>query len=161
MNRRSWSTRAAIVAASVVVLSGVASVSAQRADDAQTLSKPLGESVRGQPGGSVVVWGDNTDGRCDVPSPDTGFMVIAAGYQIGLAIRAAAPAIGTGDLNCGGAVVIFDIQPSTAALLDPAEYIIMCPDCGMSLADVTGDGAVDVLDINRFVDPLLGTPESA
>ncbi|MGA2093498.1 MAG: PASTA domain-containing protein [Sedimentisphaerales bacterium] len=41
--------------------------------------------------GEIVAWGDNSNGECDVPSPNTGFMAVAAGqfgdigwYSLGL-----------------------------------------------------------------------------
>ena len=32
--------------------------------------------------GSIVAWGYNDYGQCNVPSPNTGFVAIAAGYDI-------------------------------------------------------------------------------
>jgi alpha-tubulin suppressor-like RCC1 family protein len=31
--------------------------------------------------GSMMAWGDNTSGQCNVPSPNTGFVAVAARYQ--------------------------------------------------------------------------------
>ncbi|MDH7480616.1 MAG: hypothetical protein QHH26_01405 [Armatimonadota bacterium] len=38
--------------------------------------------------GSVVAWGNNDDGQCDVPKPNKDFVAIAAGTAHSLAIRA-------------------------------------------------------------------------
>ena len=56
-----------------------------------------------------------------------------------------------GDLNCDGAVNVFDIDPFVLALTEPAAYASVYPDCDAMLADVTGDGAINVFDIDPFV----------
>jgi hypothetical protein len=43
---------------------------------------PLPES------GSIVAWGDNSYGQCDVPSPNSGFTTIAAGFYHSLGLKA-------------------------------------------------------------------------
>ena len=37
--------------------------------------------------GSIVAWGRNTYGQCDVPAPNTGFTAIAAGADHGLGLK--------------------------------------------------------------------------
>lgn len=37
--------------------------------------------------GSIVAWGANGSGECDVPSPNTGFEAVACGSYHSLAIR--------------------------------------------------------------------------
>jgi alpha-tubulin suppressor-like RCC1 family protein len=37
--------------------------------------------------GSVVAWGDNSDGQCDVPAPNTGFVAVAASGSVDTGIR--------------------------------------------------------------------------
>jgi len=56
-----------------------------------------------------------------------------------------------GDLNCDGAVNVFDIDPFVLALTDAAAYAAAYPDCDAMRADITGDGAVNVFDIDPFV----------
>jgi len=67
-----------------------------------------------------------------------------------------------GDLNCDGAVDVFDIDPFilalTSAFDEPpfAGYLAAYPDCDPRLADVNGDGLVNVFDIDPFVAALTG-----
>jgi hypothetical protein len=61
-----------------------------------------------------------------------------------------------GDLNCDGAVNVFDIDPFVLALTNPAGYAAAHPACDYMLADVNGDGAVNAFDIDPFVGVLTG-----
>ncbi|TWT45877.1 hypothetical protein RAS1_23130 [Phycisphaerae bacterium RAS1] len=61
-----------------------------------------------------------------------------------------------GDLNCDGAADVLDINAFVLALIDPAGYAAMFPDCNILNGDIDGDGQTTVLDINPFVDLLLG-----
>jgi outer membrane protein assembly factor BamB len=56
-----------------------------------------------------------------------------------------------GDLNCDGGLNAFDVGPFILALTDPAGYASRYPACSLSLADINGDGAVDLSDIASFV----------
>lgn len=38
--------------------------------------------------GAIVAWGDKGMGQCDVPSPNTGFVAVAAGFHHSLGLRA-------------------------------------------------------------------------
>jgi len=68
------------------------------------------------------------------------------------------PAPVTGDLNCDGAVNVFDIDPFVLALTDQAAYGAQFPYCDYMLADCNGDGSVNVFDIDPFVALLVGVP---
>ena len=65
-----------------------------------------------------------------------------------------------GDLNCDGAVNLFDIDPFVLALTsagnaDPFDdYYTVWPDCDPLLADVNADGSVNLFDIDPFVELL-------
>lgn len=48
-----------------------------------------------------------------------------------------------GDLNCDGAINVFDIDPFVLALTDAAAYSAAYPACGSILADLNGDGERD------------------
>jgi hypothetical protein len=61
-----------------------------------------------------------------------------------------------GDLNCDGAVNVFDIDPFVAALTDPTAYAGAYPFCDLQNADINGDGAVNAFDIDPFVQLLTG-----
>ena len=60
-----------------------------------------------------------------------------------------------GDLNCDGAINVFDIEPFLLALLDPGEYAIRYPDCDINNADINGDGSIDAFDIEPFLNLLF------
>jgi len=55
------------------------------------------------------------------------------------------------DLNCDGAVNVFDIDPFVLALTDRVTYAAEFPGCDYLLADVNHDGDVNVFDIDPFV----------
>jgi hypothetical protein len=60
------------------------------------------------------------------------------------------------DLNCDGAVNVFDIDPFVLALTSPAEYEVAFAGCFIELADCNGDGLVNAFDIDPFVEILTG-----
>jgi len=62
----------------------------------------------------------------------------------------------TGDLNCDGAINVFDIDPFVLAMVDPAGYAAEYPGCDAMLADANHDGVVNVFDIDPFVACLTG-----
>lgn len=66
------------------------------------------------------------------------------------------PSFGPGDLNCSGGVDTNDIGPFVLALLDPAGYAAEYPSCDLDLADLNEDGSADGLDIQLFVNVLIG-----
>jgi alpha-tubulin suppressor-like RCC1 family protein len=37
--------------------------------------------------GSIVAWGGNSDGQCDVPEPNTNFIAVAAGWWHSLGLK--------------------------------------------------------------------------
>ena len=61
-----------------------------------------------------------------------------------------------GDLNCDGLVNSFDIDPFVLALVHPATYEEIYPDCDINHADINGDGVVSSFDIDPFVELLVG-----
>ncbi len=66
------------------------------------------------------------------------------------------PEIRVGDLNCDGAIDVFDVDPFVAALSDPLGYAQQYPDCNVFNADCNGDAAVNFEDINAFIALLSG-----
>jgi len=78
-----------------------------------------------------------------------------------LACPGVARAYETGDLNCDGAVNVFDIDPFVLALTDPVEYAALFPSCAYLLADANHDGEVNVFDIDPFVQLLTSAPPTA
>ncbi|HVP13396.1 MAG TPA: hypothetical protein VMV94_19645 [Phycisphaerae bacterium] len=73
-----------------------------------------------------------------------------------LCIPAGAYAFAPGDLNCDGVVNDSDIGPFVLALTDPVAYGEAFPSCDVMLADTIGDGVVNGLDIDSFVQIVLG-----
>jgi len=67
-----------------------------------------------------------------------------------------------GDMNCDGAIDLFDIDPFTVALTSAtqnppfADYNSQYAGCEPQLADVNADGVVDLFDIDPFVNLLTG-----
>jgi len=61
-----------------------------------------------------------------------------------------------GDLNCDGALNVFDIDPFVLALTEPAAYAAAYPDCDANRADCNRDGNVNVFDIDPFVQLITG-----
>ena len=61
-----------------------------------------------------------------------------------------------GDVNCDGAVDQFDIDAFVTALVNPAAYETVYPNCYVEAADCNGDGLVNAFDIGPFVGLLLG-----
>lgn len=60
-----------------------------------------------------------------------------------------------GDLNCDGEINAFDIEAFLVALLEPATYPVLYPQCDIELADINGDGSVDAFDIEPFIQLLV------
>ena len=47
--------------------------------------------------GSIVAWGHNTYGQCDVPVPNEGFVAVAGGYYHSLGLKADGSIVAWGD----------------------------------------------------------------
>ncbi|TWT41858.1 ASPIC and UnbV [Phycisphaerae bacterium RAS1] len=62
-----------------------------------------------------------------------------------------------GDCNCSGAADMLDISAFVLAIIDPSGYADQFPECNRLNADTNGDGAVNVLDINRMIELLVGS----
>ena len=56
-----------------------------------------------------------------------------------------------GDMNCDGAIDLFDVDPFTVAMTAPGDYEFIYPDCSLALADIDGNGEVNLFDIDPFV----------
>ena len=102
--------------------------------------------------GSLVAWGDNTYGRCDVPAGNN-FLAIACGSEYTVAII---PGPVLGDMDGSGAVNNNDITPFVMALTYRTQYIEqygLDPDV---VGDIDGSGWMDNNDITPFVALLTG-----
>ncbi len=60
-----------------------------------------------------------------------------------------------GDLDCDCELTAFDIEPFVLALVDPAGYETVYPNCFRDRADLNEDGRVDVFDIEPFAEALV------
>jgi probable HAF family extracellular repeat protein len=62
-----------------------------------------------------------------------------------------------GDMNCDGAVDVFDIEGFVTGLVDPAAYAQRFPDCfADSAGDINQDAEFDAFDIEPFIELLSG-----
>ncbi len=99
-----------------------------------------------QPTGSIVAWGLNYWGQCNVPAPNAGFVAVSGGAGHSLGLKD-----GTlGDRNCDATFNGGDIDPFFLALGDPAAYQIAFPNCDPLLGDMNGDGRFNGADIDPF-----------
>jgi hypothetical protein len=64
--------------------------------------------------GSIVAWGWNDDSQCNIPSPNSGFIAIAAGWEHSLAIKKVCQYKLTGDLNDDCRVNLYDFASMAA-----------------------------------------------
>lgn len=60
-----------------------------------------------------------------------------------------------GDMDCDGYITNLDINPFTLALVDPATYLMLHPECQLERADLDGDGTIRLFDLDLFVDLLI------
>ncbi len=105
--------------------------------------------------GSIVAWGLNNYGQCNVPAPNTGFVAVAASGHHNLGLRGPVPPT-AGDLNRDGDVNSGDINPFILALTNWGTYLQQYPNGDIYRGDINGDSFVDFADINPFVMLLAG-----
>ncbi len=61
----------------------------------------LGHNLGLKADGSIVAWGDNKYGQCDVPPTNTGYVAIAAGAEHSLGLKADGSIVAWGDNEYG------------------------------------------------------------
>ena len=101
--------------------------------------------------GSIVAWGYNNCGQCDVAAPNTGYVAVAGGNWHSLGLKAFTPPGSRGDLDCDGDVDYDDMDPFVLALSGQAGYEVAYPGCNWLNGDCNDDGTVDFDDIDPFV----------
>ena len=115
-------------------------------------------------GGDVVADGSGDSLSGTIGQPDAGVLSGGTYTLVGgfWGDSGATPGYYIGDLNCDGAVDLFDIDPFVIALTSAsqtppfADYGAAFPDCNPLLADINSDGTVDLFDIDPFVVLLTG-----
>jgi hypothetical protein len=81
----------------------------------------------------------------------------ASGFAVGeFAIARTPRGYALGDMNCDGALNVFDIDPFVLALTNPAAYHAAYPCCFINAGDVNQDGVINAFDIDPFVLLLTG-----
>ncbi|TWT44610.1 Quinoprotein glucose dehydrogenase B precursor [Phycisphaerae bacterium RAS1] len=102
-----------------------------------------------------LVWGNGWGVTTDLKLGPDGFI-----YHVSLtdgAVRRIRPSIVTGDLNADDVVDNRDIDPFILALIDPTAFVQQFPGIDANIiGDANGDGALNILDINGFVELVRG-----
>jgi hypothetical protein len=68
---------------------------------AATSALALAQAALGQTSGSIVAWGDNSLGQCNVPPPNSGFVAVAAAYMHSLGLKSDGSIVAWGSNNTG------------------------------------------------------------
>jgi hypothetical protein len=106
--------------------------------------------------GSIVAWGYNGNGQCNVPSPNTRFVSVAGGGSHSLGVKVV---YSRGDMNCDGAVDFQDINPFAQYLSNVSAWQAIYPSCPANVGDIDQDGTYPSFrDINPFVTLLISQP---
>jgi hypothetical protein len=104
--------------------------------------------------GSIVAWGNNDFGQCNVSAPNNGFVAVAGRGSHRLGLKAF-----YGDLNCDGTVDFADINPFVRYLSNFAGWQAAFPHCHALNGDINADGTYgqgSFGDINPFIALLTG-----
>ena len=91
--------------------------------------------------GSIAAWGDNEYGQCDVPSPNTDFVALAAAGYRSRGIRG----YPRGDLDHDRDIDLDDFELLPDCLLGPD--VPLPPECD---ATIDPDGDADLADLALF-----------
>ena len=108
----------------------------------------------GQGQGSIVAWGGNWAGQCDVPAPNSGFVAVAAGeyHSLGLVV--------TGDADYDGVPDISDNCPRAynpdQSDTDAEGVGDACDNCPLAANPDQSDADAD--DVGDACDQCAGTP---
>ena len=73
---------------SIIGWGGLVVVGPESLQDVVAVAAGVNHSLGVKADGSIVAWGGNDYGQCDVPAPNTGFVAVAAGYWHGLGLKA-------------------------------------------------------------------------
>ncbi len=98
--------------------------------------------------GSVVAWGDNSKGQCNVRSPNSGFVAIAAGYAHSLGLKADGSVVAWG-YNSNGQCNVPTPNSGFVGIAAGGNHSLAIRGY---VGDVNGDGSVDVVDLLYFAD---------
>ncbi len=96
-------TRAVAQDGAIVGWGGQVVVPPSALTDLVAVAAGAGHSLGLKADGSVVAWGNNSEGECNVPAPNSGFIAVAGGYEHSLGLKADGAANAQQSLNDGGA----------------------------------------------------------
>ena len=98
--------------------------------------------------GSIVAWGENYDGQCNVPAPNTDFVAVAAGsyYSLGIMGYPRGDLDGDGDVDLDDVGVFADCLAGPEVSTPPGE----CTQEQFDVADLDADNDVDLADFAVF-----------
>ncbi len=97
--------------------------------------------------GSIVAWGDNPFGQCDIPPPNSGFVAFAGGFSHSLGVKADGSILAWGDNWIGQC----DVPAPNSGFVAAAGGYEHSLGLKAFYGDLNCDGTVDFGDINPFV----------
>ena len=98
--------------------------------------------------GSIVAWGRNNEGQCDVPAPNTDFVAVAGGEFHSLGLKADGSIVAWGSNGDGQCDVP---APNTDFVAGAGGHGHSLGVKGYPRGDLNCDGSIDFGDINPFV----------
>ena len=104
--------------------------------------------------GSIIAWGDNSDGQCNVPDPN-GFIAIAAGYDHSLGLKVDG-SVATWGLNDYGQCNVPDPNGFIAIAAGGSHSLGLKDDGSVAAWGDNSQGQCDVPDPNGFIDIAAG-----
>ncbi|MCK4342939.1 MAG: hypothetical protein KAY37_14595, partial [Phycisphaerae bacterium] len=99
--------------------------------------------------GSIVAWGRNNYGQCDVPAPNTYFVAVAAGFEHSLGLKAYGSIVAWG-YNYAGQCNVPEPNTDFVAVAGGGDHNLGLKSSGCP-GDCNCDGAVSWRDIDYFV----------
>jgi len=109
--------------------------------------------------GSIVTWGYNDYGQCDVPPPNSDFVAIAAGGYFSMGLKWSGSIVAWGN-NTYGQCDVPEPNEGFVAIAAGTTHGLGLRAAGVAMiGDLNCDGAVNFDDIQPFVRALAGEAE--